>query len=137
MRIDPRAAADGLTLADLQAQLAHNVKVRDLVSEVNRLVATLDDQRKRLATGGAAAADTLKGTNALRATIVTPGIRYSKPELQSHIQYLYSLTTQADQRIGRDATERYVTLRKELDVTMAKARALLGASVFDKAKVLP
>ena len=137
VRIDPRAAADGITLADLQAQFTHNAKVRDLVSEVNRLVATLDDQRKRLATAGAAAADTLKGTNALRATIVTPAIRYSKPELQSHIQYLYSLTSQADQRIGHDATERYVTLRKELDVTMAKARALLGAAVIDKAKAIP
>ncbi len=137
VRIDPRAAADGLTIADLQAQFTHNVKVRDLVSEVNRLVATLDDQRKRLATATGIAADTLKGTNAIRATVVTPAVRYSKPELQSHIQYLYSLTSQADQRIGHDATERYVTLRKELDVTMAKARALLGAAIIDKAKAIP
>ena len=37
---------------------------------------------------------------------------------------------------GRDATERYVTLRKELDVTMAKARALLGPN-FARDKVIP
>jgi len=137
VRIDPRAAADGITIADLQAQFDHNVKVRNLVSEVNRLVATLDDQRRRLAAAGSAAADSLRGTNALRATVVTPSVRYSKPALQSHIQYLYGLTSQADQRIGRDATERYLTLRKELDVTMAKARALLGAGVIDRTKTVP
>jgi hypothetical protein len=64
-------------------------------------------------------------------------VRYSKPALQSHIQYLYGLTSQADQRIGHDATERYLTLRKELDVTMARARALLGAAVIDRAKAVP
>ncbi|MEK6611892.1 MAG: hypothetical protein AABZ29_03810 [Gemmatimonadota bacterium] len=137
VRIDPRAAADGITIADLQAQYDHNVKVRNLVTEVNRLVATLDEQRRRLAGAGATAADTVRGINALRATVVTPPVRYSRPALQSHIQYLYCLTSQADQRIGRDATERYVTLRQELDITMARARALLGASVIDKTRVVP
>ncbi len=137
VRIDPRSAADGITVADLQAQFTHNVKVRDLVTEVNRLVSVLDDQRKRLSTAGGVAADSLRGVNAIRATVVTPPIRYTRPELQSHIQYLYGMTNQADQRLGRDATERYATLRKELDVTMAKARALLGASTLDKTKVVP
>ncbi|MHB1313490.1 MAG: WD40/YVTN/BNR-like repeat-containing protein, partial [Gemmatimonadaceae bacterium] len=137
VRIDPRSAADGITVADLQAQFNHNVKVRDLVTEVNRLVSTLDEQRKRLASAGAAAADTVRGVDAIRATVVTPPIRYTKPELQSHIQYLYGMTTQADQRLGRDATERYTTLRKELDVTMARARALLGAAVIDRTRAVP
>ncbi|MFN8583280.1 MAG: hypothetical protein U0163_20180 [Gemmatimonadaceae bacterium] len=42
----------------------------------------------------------------LQAKLVTPPIRYSKPELQAHIQYLYSMTLGADQKIGRDAVER-------------------------------
>jgi photosystem II stability/assembly factor-like uncharacterized protein len=137
VRIDPRSAADGITVADLQAQFAHNVKVRDLITEVNRLVSILDAQRRRLAMAGPAAADTLRGVESLRATVVTPPIRYTKPELQSHIQYLAGLTMQADQRLGRDATERYATLRKELDVTLAKARALLGGAVFDRARAVP
>jgi hypothetical protein len=57
---------------------------------------------------------------------VTPAIRYSKPELQAHIQYLLSLTMQADQKIGRDAIERLKVLRAELDQRQAEARALLG-----------
>jgi hypothetical protein len=136
VKIDPRSAADGITVADLRAQYEHNIKVRDLVSEVNRLVTALEEQRRRLANTTGAAADTAKGVNDIRATVVTPPVRYSKPELQAHIQYLYGMTNGADQRVGRDATARYVTLRKELDVTMAKARALLGPN-FARDKVIP
>ncbi|MDQ8153302.1 MAG: hypothetical protein P3B98_01460 [Gemmatimonadota bacterium] len=134
VKIDPRSARDGITVADLQAQYDHNVKLRDLVSEVNRLVAALDEQRKRLA--GATAADTAKGVEEIRATVVMPPVRYSKPELQSQVQYLYSMNMMGDQKVGRDAATRYTTLRKELDVTMAKARALLGPN-FARVKLVP
>ncbi|MBW7932169.1 MAG: hypothetical protein H3C62_00880 [Gemmatimonadaceae bacterium] len=136
VRIDPRSAADGITLIDLQAQYDHNIKVRDLVGEVNKLVASLDEQRARLAKASGAAADTAKGVADIRATVVMPPIRYSKPELQSQIQYLYGMTNGTDQKVGRDATTRYSQLRKELDATMAKARALLGPN-FGRDKVVP
>ena len=48
------------------------------------------------------------------------------PALQAHIQYLYGMMTQADQKIGRDAIERYQTLRRELDAAQAEARRLIG-----------
>ncbi len=136
VRVDPRSAADGITVADLQAQYDHNIKVLELVSEVNKLVAALEEQRTRLAKAAGVAVDTARSVNEIRATVVMPAVRYSKPELQSHIQYLYGMTNQADQRIGRDATARYVQLRKELDTTMAKARALLGPN-FARDKVVP
>jgi photosystem II stability/assembly factor-like uncharacterized protein len=136
VKIDPRSAADGITVADLQVQYDHNTKVRDLVSEVNKLVAALDETTKRLANASGVAADTAKGVAGIRSTVVMPAIRYSKPELQSHIQYLYSMTNGADQKVGRDAYTRYSTLRKELDATMAKARALLGPN-FARDKVVP
>ncbi|MFA6165150.1 MAG: hypothetical protein WC700_00905 [Gemmatimonadaceae bacterium] len=136
VKIDPRSAADGITVADLQAQYDHNIKVRELIGEVNKLVAALEEQRRRLASASGAAADTAKGVSDIRATVVTPPVRYSKPELQAQIQYLYGMTNGADQRVGRDATARYVTLRKELDVTMARARALLGPN-FARDKVIP
>jgi hypothetical protein len=65
----------------------------------------------------------------LRAKVVTPAVRYSKPELQAHIQYLYGMTSQADQRIGRDAIKRYGVLRRELDERIEEARKLLGPKV--------
>jgi hypothetical protein len=57
--------------------------------------------------------------------IITPAIRYSKPELQTHITYLYSLTNGADQKIGRDAIERYEILRKDLDTRLAELNKVL------------
>jgi hypothetical protein len=126
VRIDPREAKDGVTIADLREQFQHNMRVRDMVTEVNQLVATVESARQRLKNADGAAADTLRRLDALREKLVTPAVRYSKPELQAHIQYLYSLTTQADQKIGRDAIDRYKTLRAELDKRQAEAKELLG-----------
>ena len=36
--IDPRVAADGVSVADLQEQFEHNMRMRELVSSVNQLV---------------------------------------------------------------------------------------------------
>ena len=120
VRIDPRIARDGVTQADLEAQLAHNLRVRDMVTEVNRLVARVAEAKRT------AAGDVLARLNALEGTLVTPPVRYSRPGLQAQITYLYGMTTQADQRIGRDAAERYATLRRELDAAQAAARAAIG-----------
>jgi len=124
--IDPREAKDGVTIADLREQFQHNMRVRDMVTEVNQLVANVESARQRLKNAGGAGADTLRRLDALREKLVTPAVRYSKPELQAHIQYLYSMTTQADQKIGRDAIDRFKALRAELDKRQAEAKALLG-----------
>jgi hypothetical protein len=50
-------------------------------------------------------------------------VRYNKPGLQAHIQYLGQMTAGVDQKIGRDAIERYQILRKELDGLVAQANA--------------
>jgi hypothetical protein len=63
----------------------------------------------------------------LASHLITPSIRYSQPELQTHITYLYSLTTATDQKIGKDAVERYGVLRKELDGRIAELNKIVGA----------
>ncbi len=127
VRIDPRVARDDVTLADLREQLAHNQRVRDLVSEVNQSVWRVEAARRRLVGATGAAADTLARLDSLRATLETPPVRYSRPGLQAHIEYLYGLTTAADQKIGRDAVERYRTLRASMDAVRRDVDALLGA----------
>jgi hypothetical protein len=110
---DPRVTKSGVTAADLREQFEHNLRVRDLVSDVNRAVARLRTaKRPELAE--------------LASHLITPPIRYSKPELQTHITYLYGLTTGADQKIGRDAVEKYQELRKELDEGIAELNKVLG-----------
>jgi hypothetical protein len=127
VREDPRVAKDGVTLADLRDQFDHNVRVRDLVSDVNRAVARVREADMRLRGASGAAADTLEKVRAIEAKLVTPPIRYSTPALQAHITYLYSMTNQADQRVGRDAKERYTVLRRELDGVVSQINQLLGA----------
>jgi len=53
-------------------------------------------------------------------------VRYGKPGLQAHITYLASMTASVDQKIGRDAIERYQVLKKELDTIRAVVDSLLG-----------
>jgi photosystem II stability/assembly factor-like uncharacterized protein len=118
---DPRITADGVTTADLREQFEHNIRARDLVSDVNKALARLRAAR----TG--ATGEKLSSLNDLGADLITPSIRYSKPELQTQITYLYSLTNATDQRIGRDAIERYKVLRKELDERIAQLNKILGS----------
>jgi hypothetical protein len=127
VRIDPRLVRDGVTVADLRAQLEHNLRARDLVSDVNLAVARLQRAKRRLQNGaGPAAADTLRRLNAIEAKLVTPAVRYSTPGLQAHITYLYGMTTRADQRVGRDALERYRVLRRELDGVLTELDGVIG-----------
>ncbi len=117
---DPRIARDGITLEIQREQLAHNLRVRDLVSDVNIAVARLGELKKKYAGNPA----TIAALAAIEAKLVTPPIRYSKPGAQAHIQYLYGAAMDADQKVGRDAIERYGVLRKELDAIVAELKLI-------------
>jgi hypothetical protein len=123
---DPRVTASGVTQEQLREQFDHNLRVLALVTDVNRAVARVRAAQASLR-GNPAEAAKLAKLNELASHLITPGIRYSKPELQTHITYLYSLTTGTDQRIGQDAVERYQELRKELDQRIAELNGILGA----------
>jgi hypothetical protein len=56
-------------------------------------------------------------------------VRYGKPGLQAHVTYLASMTANVDQKIGRDAIERYQVLKKEFDTLRAEADRILGTPV--------
>jgi len=122
--IDPRVAADGVTLADLREQFEHNMRMRELVSSVNQLVTKVREAQNKLRTGSDA--NTAARLNALAAKLFTEPVRYGKPGLQAHITYLASETTNVDQKIGRDAIERYEVLKKELDALRHEADQVLG-----------
>jgi hypothetical protein len=126
VRIDPRLAADGTTEADLQAQFAHNVKMREMVAEVNALLSRVRtaEQKYKGATG--AAADTAAKVKEVSEVVNTQPIRYGKPGLQAHITYLAGMTARADQKVGQDALDRYVVLRKELEAVKAKLDKAIG-----------
>jgi hypothetical protein len=120
--IDPRVAADGVTQADLQEQFEHNVRMREMVSAVNQLMTRV---RQAQNTSGNDL-ETAKRLTAIATKLMTEPVRYGKPGLQAHITYLAGMTANVDQKIGRDAIERYEVLKKELDAIRAEVDRLLG-----------
>ena len=119
--IDPRVAADGVTLADLQEQFEHNMRMRELVTAVNQLVNRVKDAQNKSPNDAR--------LKAIAAKLLTEPVRYGKPGLQAHITYLAGMTANVDQKIGRDAIERYQVLKKEFDAAQAEAKQVLGSAV--------
>ena len=126
---DPRVTKAGVTTADLREQFEHNLRVRQLVSDANQTVAKLRAEQAKLrgAPAGSAAAAELANLNDLASRLLTPPIRYSQPGLQTHITYLFGMTNSTDQKIGRDAIDRYNTVRKSLDEITVQLNRVMGA----------
>jgi photosystem II stability/assembly factor-like uncharacterized protein len=124
--IDPNVAADGVTVADLKEQYEHNVRTRELVTSVNQTIARVRDAQAKLKGATGADADKAKALDEVLRRLVSEPVRYGKPGLQAHITYLAGMTARVDQKVGRDALERYAELKKELDVVNADVARLLG-----------
>lgn len=118
LRADPRVIRDGVTPTVMAAQFAHNIRARDLVSDANRFAERLRELR-------AGTTDSVQAVvRAIEEKFITPPVRYSRPGLQTHITYLYSVALTADQEVGRDARERYLELRRSLDELIARLAAV-------------
>src|SRR5689334_22773141 len=126
--IDPRVAADGVTVADLQEQYEHNMRMRALINGVNRLVARVREAQNNTAAANGDGVTSAR-LKAIAAKLLSEPVRYGKPGLQAHITYLASMTANVDQKIGRDAIERYAVLKKELDTLRAEVDRILGPAV--------
>ena len=123
---DPRVLKDGVTLSDLQEQYEHNIRVRDLVSETNQIVARVRAAQASLKGSLGVEAEQLAKVNEVASHLITPAIRYSKPELQTHVTYLYGEDNNTDQKVGHDAMDRYLELKKELELRNAELIKILG-----------
>ena len=119
---DPRITQSGVTTADLQEEFDHNERVLKLVDEVNKDAARL----KKAQADKSLAVDKMQQLQAVADRLLTPAVRYSQPELQTQVQYLYSETQRTDQKIGKDVVERYGVLRKQVDAVTAQLNGILG-----------
>ncbi|WP_206362036.1 WD40/YVTN/BNR-like repeat-containing protein [Sphingomonas montana] len=118
---DPRVVASGVTDADLVAQYQHNLRVLELVNDTGRAVARVTQAQSAQADPARA-----KALKPIADALITPRIRYSKPALQTHVNYLYSQTGSTDQKVGADAIGRYAELRQKVDAIVADLDRLLG-----------
>jgi photosystem II stability/assembly factor-like uncharacterized protein len=123
--IDPRVAEDGVTQADLQEQYEHNLRMRELVNGVNQLVTRVREAQSKLRNTASGNGANSAPIEAIAAKLLTEPVRYGKPGLQAQITYLAGMTANVDQKIGRDAIERYEVLRKQFEAIRAEVNQLL------------
>jgi photosystem II stability/assembly factor-like uncharacterized protein len=141
--IDPRVAKDGVTLEHLRQQVALNLRLRDRISEIRLVVAQIRSVRKQLDS----LAGKLQGTDGVadqaqaiskKLTAIEEGLIQTqegkvgaqlKPKLISQLTYLYGMTNQADQKLGRDAHQRLTDIEKILAGHQSDLREIFDVEV--------
>jgi hypothetical protein len=117
--MDPRVAADGVTMADLQAQY-------DLVKEINATMAEAAEVASRIDNGVESAGDEAQDEfEALQAEMRDDPVgSYPQPMLLNQLRYLSSMLNRADQRPGQDAYVRHEQLKTRLAEIKAELERL-------------
>jgi hypothetical protein len=132
---DPRVLRDGVTNLDLEVSLAFQLKVRDGISEVRKLADAVNQamQKANVRPPAAAAAGVrpmdLKFDHPLQKvwTMLNdmPGA-YPQPMLISQFGNVQRMIGSADQKIGKDAMDRFGDLMKELSAVQAEFKKIGG-----------
>ncbi|MBE1608207.1 WD40/YVTN/BNR-like repeat-containing protein [Actinopolymorpha pittospori] len=125
---DPRVTAEGVKQADLNEQLGLSKKIVDTLSQARRTAARIETAQQNLADETGPEADKARQQLAeLEATIVTDPNEpsYPQPMLIDQIDYLYGMTTHADQKLGRDAFTRYGQVHDQLNDAVKKLDNIL------------
>jgi photosystem II stability/assembly factor-like uncharacterized protein len=131
LKADPRVLKDGVTQAELDEQFAFLIKVRDALTDARRLAQRVDEAMKKAsvlppgpATPGVRTMDE-KFAHPLQRVWAQlndlPGI-YPQPMLISQLQNVQRMVGQADQKVGKDATDRFNDLHKELQSLQAEVQ---------------
>lgn len=119
---DPRLVKDGVTDAMIEEQTTLLLKIRDTASEANATLRSLTDLRAKAqadkTSSGAARAQAIGD---VVAKLQTAGGFYPQPMLIDQLASVARMLSQADQKPGRDAYERFEDLVKELEVIKAEA----------------
>jgi len=129
VKSDPRVAADGVSDGDIAEQVTFQLTVRDAVSEANKLQQSIEQamekqgvKRPDAALPGTSPSTTKYGhpLQKLWARVVnTPGI-YTQPMLINQLNNIQRMIGQADQKIGKDAYDRFDDLLQELGAVQAE-----------------
>ncbi len=133
LKADPRVLKDGVTQAELDEQFQFLIKVRDALTEARRLGQKIDDAMKKAgvspptaATPGVKAMDE-KFAHPLQKVWAQlnnlPGI-YPQPMLLDQLQNVQRMVGQADQKVGKDAVDRFNDLMKELQTLQAEVQKI-------------
>ena len=117
IKIDPRVAANGTSLADLVEQERLNLKLRDLRSKAKQTLQSIQKSKKKIkdiTVEKQTKADKkqLERLEKLEYQFLTKKGRYQKPMLLDQLRYLAFMIGAADQKPGQDAYNRLEELKK-------------------------
>jgi photosystem II stability/assembly factor-like uncharacterized protein len=118
VKIDPRVAKDGVTVADLAEQTRFSLKVRDALADARQL-----QQRVRQAMD-AKRGDPSKLQHVWERLTTKPG-PYEDAMFVDQLSNVNREINQADQKVGASAYERFTDLMKEWTAIKADAEAAL------------
>ena len=121
--MDPRVLAAGVTKADVATQVDFQLKIRDKITETNRLQQRIEDsiaELKGKKNPSQAEQSRLEALEEGLSRIETEEGIYMQPMLADQWRYLYSMMNQADQAPGKDALDRYTALSELLESIKSK-----------------
>jgi hypothetical protein len=107
---DPRVTAQGVTPAQIAAQVELQLAIGEQISEARQLAHALEKEREGLSDD----AERAQRIDDALAKLVTAEGTYRQPQLIDQLSYLGYMLRGADQVPGRDAIERFETLAAEL-----------------------
>ena len=134
VKSDPRLVADGVSDGDIAEQVKFQLQVRDAISDARKLQQSIEQAMQKaglkpqLETGGVGSTvATTKYDSPLRElyakVVTTPGI-YTQGMLIDQLQNVQRMIQQADQKIGKDAYDRYADLIKDMAAIEAQLKKL-------------
>ena len=127
--MDPRVAADGVTIADLQAQFELGIEIRTAIEDADATIERLEGAMERAAEGSDVAAQLQE----IKSALVTDGTisSYPQPMLRDQLDYLSDNSQQADQKPGEDMYARLEVLVAELEAHKARLQRLIRVVAQD------
>jgi photosystem II stability/assembly factor-like uncharacterized protein len=127
VKLDPRVAADGVTIADLQEQFDLLRRIQSVSADARETAANIARAIETRAGGGGSSA-AIASLEALRAKLVTSGGSYPQPMLIDQLSNLARMAGSADQKVGRSAFEYLEELERRLSAIRTEA-AKLGVEI--------
>jgi len=125
VRMDPRVAEDGVTVADLQAQYDLAIAVMELMAAAGETTDEVESQIERARSAGADEA--LEALEAVHAELVEEEMgSYPQPMLNDQIGYLLGMISRADQPPGDFAYERFEVLSERLEEIRERLRTAVA-----------
>ena len=127
--MDPRVAADGVTVADLQAQFELGIEIRTAIEDADATIERLEGAMQSAAEGS----DVAEQLQEIKSALVTDGTisSYPQPMLRDQLDYLSDNSQQADQKPGEDMYERLEVLIAELEAHKARLQRLIRVVAQD------